>query len=139
MAIARINIALGEYDRALEAIKRDRDKEGKRRLDRIISGEFLVGDTLNVFAEAPKYYIFSKLLLETGRIQEAKVGYDQLLQMPQVRGGNHAGKKRDRSSRLRPGMRFDSLRAATVRCAARARWSRTCWRSVTTSATRAAG
>jgi CHAT domain-containing protein len=84
MAIARINIALGEYDRALEAIKRDRDKEGKRRLDRIISGEFLVGDTLNVFAEAPKYYIFSKLLLETGRIQEARAGYDQLLQMPQV-------------------------------------------------------
>jgi CHAT domain-containing protein len=84
MAIARVNIALGEYDQALEAIKQDRDEETMRWLDRIFSGEFLVGDTLNVFAEAPKYYIFSKLLLETGRIEEAKTGYDQLLQMPQV-------------------------------------------------------
>jgi CHAT domain-containing protein len=84
MAIARIHIALGEYDRALEAINWDRDKENMRKLDRIFSGEFLVGDTLNVFAEAPKYYIFSKLLLETGRIEEARTGYEQFLQMPQV-------------------------------------------------------
>lgn len=73
-ALARIYMALKEYDNALRAIKNP---------DAKVTG--LVTAFFNqTFQEIPKLYILSKSLYETGNIKEAKEGYDQLLGHPQI-------------------------------------------------------
>jgi len=73
-ALARIYMALKEYDNALLAI---------RNTDAKVTG-FITAFFDQTFMEIPKLYILSKSLYETGNIKEAKQGYDQLLAHPQI-------------------------------------------------------
>ncbi len=73
-ALARIYMALKEYDNALAAIKHP---------DAKVTG-LITAFFDQTFQEIPKLYILSKSLYETGNIKEAKEGYAQLLGHPQI-------------------------------------------------------
>jgi CHAT domain-containing protein len=73
-ALARIYMALKEYDNALRAI---------RHQDAKVTG-LVTAFYDQTFQEIPKLFILSKSLYETGNIKEAKEGYDQLLGHPQI-------------------------------------------------------
>jgi CHAT domain-containing protein len=73
-ALARIYMALKEYDHALAAIKHP---------DAKVTG-LITAFFDQTFQEIPKLYILSKSLYETGNIKEAKEGYAQLLGHPQI-------------------------------------------------------
>jgi CHAT domain-containing protein len=73
-ALARIYMALQEYDNALRAIRNPAAK-----VTGLITAFFD-----QTFQEIPNFYILSKSLYETGNIKEAKEGYDQLLGHPQI-------------------------------------------------------
>ena len=72
--LARIYMALNEYNKALTAIK-NRDAK--------VTG-LATAFYDQTFQEIPNLYILSKSLYETGNIKEAKEGYDQLLGHPQI-------------------------------------------------------
>jgi CHAT domain-containing protein len=73
-ALARIYMALKEYDHALTSIKNPNAK---------VTGS-ITAFYDQTFQEIPNLYILSKSLYETGNIKEAKEGYDQLLRHPQI-------------------------------------------------------
>ena len=73
-ALARIYMALKDYDRALIAI---------RNPDAKVTG-LITAFFDQTFQEIPNLYILSKSLYETGNIKEAKEGYAQLLGHPQI-------------------------------------------------------
>jgi len=73
-ALARIYMALKEYDHALTAIKNPNAK---------VTGA-ITAFYDQTFQEIPNRFILSKSLYETGYSKEAKEGYDQLLGHPQI-------------------------------------------------------
>jgi CHAT domain-containing protein len=73
-ALARIYMALKEYENALTAIKNP---------DAKVTG-LVTAFYDQTFQEIPNLYILSKSLYETGNIKEAKEGYAQLLGHPQI-------------------------------------------------------
>ena len=73
-ALARIYMALKEYDHALTAIKNP---------DAKVTG-LTAAFYDQTFQEIPNLYILSKSLYETGYIKEATEGYNQLLGHPQI-------------------------------------------------------
>jgi CHAT domain-containing protein len=75
IALARIHMARKDYRRALAAIQ-------DPRADVLGLYTAFYDQT---FQEIPKYFILAKCLYETGREEEAKKGYDQLLGHPQIR------------------------------------------------------
>jgi CHAT domain-containing protein len=79
MGLAKIYMALGDYQRALQTIRRD-----KGQLNTAFD-ELLLGRDFNTFWELPRYYMLSKCMLETGDYMGAKANYDRLLQMPQTK------------------------------------------------------
>jgi CHAT domain-containing protein len=79
MGLAKIYMALGDYQRALQTISRDRGQLNTA------FDEILLGKDFNTFWELPKHYMLSKSMLETGDYMGAKANYDQLLQMPQTK------------------------------------------------------
>ncbi|HRR39762.1 MAG TPA: CHAT domain-containing protein [Syntrophales bacterium] len=74
IALARIYMALKKYDLALEAIRNPAAK---------VSG-FITAFFDQTFQEIPNLFVLTKSLYETGRIKEAREGYDQLLRHPQI-------------------------------------------------------
>ncbi len=74
IAIARIYMAKKDYANALAAVGNPEAK---------VSG-LVTAFYDQTFQEIPKLFILSKSLYETGKLQEAKAGYDQLLGHPQI-------------------------------------------------------
>jgi len=76
IGLARIYMALGQYDKILS--------EQNLLLDAIGSfGELLSGgENLFTFSELPKQFMLNKSFCETGHLNEAKAGYDELLRNP---------------------------------------------------------
>jgi CHAT domain-containing protein len=66
VALARIYLGLKDYPRALNAIRRE-------------------SKALHTFQKLPKDFMLNKCLMETGQVNEAKSGYDALLQLPQTK------------------------------------------------------
>jgi len=73
-AIAKINMALGNHKDALTALRSPQAK---------VSG-LITTFYDQTFQELPRAFIETKALFETGAIQQAKQGYDQLLRHPQI-------------------------------------------------------
>lgn len=73
-ALARTYMALKDYDSALESI---------RNPDAKVTGS-ITAFYDQTFQEIPNLFILTKSLYETGKIKEAKMGYDQLLRHPQI-------------------------------------------------------
>jgi tetratricopeptide (TPR) repeat protein len=75
IAEARIHMAKKDYRSALAAIRNPKAK---------VLGLYTAFYD-QTFQEIPKYFILVKCLYETGKEEEAKKGYDQLLGHPQIR------------------------------------------------------
>lgn len=85
LALARTWMALGEHERAVQAIQSDRGFALRNFLDGLVSGALLRGVNNWVWAELPRAFLVTKAYFESGRIDEARKGYDDLLKIPQVR------------------------------------------------------
>ncbi|MBI1892313.1 MAG: CHAT domain-containing protein [Burkholderiales bacterium] len=85
MAIARVNMALGNYQRTYDAITGDTTFAIHMFLDRLVSGAFLTGKNNWAWQELPRSFMVNKALFGMGKLSEAKAGYDQLLKIPQVK------------------------------------------------------
>lgn len=85
MALGRVYMALGEFDKAVKAIESDTTFGLRSFLDNLVSGATLRGVNNWLWAELPRDFMITKAYFETGRIDEARIGYDELLGIPQVR------------------------------------------------------
>ena len=85
MALGRVYMALGDYQRALDGIRSDSTFKLKAFLDNLITGALFRGKSNWAWAELPRGFMINKALLETGRRDEARTGFDELLKIPQVR------------------------------------------------------
>ncbi|MBU3671032.1 MAG: CHAT domain-containing protein [Sinobacteraceae bacterium] len=85
MALGRVYMALGEFDKAVKAIESDTTFGLRSFLDNLVSGATLRGVNNWLWAELPRNFMITKAYFETGRIDEARRGYDELLGIPQVR------------------------------------------------------
>jgi len=84
VGLAKIYLALGEYERAIAVMERD-DDDGFRAQADFWTGASMKGESMFVFQQLPKLFMLNKSRMETGRIAEAKQGYDSLLKIPQTR------------------------------------------------------
>lgn len=90
LGLARIHMAFGRYEEALEASE-------KATLDPLlgfadlVSGANLAGESIWVFRNLPKNFMHAKALFALGRYSEAKQEYDKLLAHPRTasNGGIH--------------------------------------------------
>lgn len=83
--LAKIYMALGEFDQALDVMKHSKEpKAVYKTFANILYGSFWTGQSLFTYQKLPRSFMFNKALLETGKIQEAKKGYDQLLKNPRI-------------------------------------------------------
>ncbi|MBP9218217.1 MAG: CHAT domain-containing protein [Sterolibacterium sp.] len=85
MALGRVYMALGDYPRALEGIRSDSTFKLKAFLDNLVSGALFRGVSNWAWAELPRGFMINKALLETGQIDQARAGFDELLNIPQVK------------------------------------------------------
>lgn len=82
MSIAKIHMALGNYDQALRVLLKDTGYE-KFAASAISAVVLQVGDPWS-HIQLPKDYMINKLLLETGDIPKAKKGFDSLLSISHI-------------------------------------------------------
>lgn len=84
LAMARVSMALGQWEATLNALALDKTLGLRTFLDNLATGAFLRGINNWVWLELPRGYMQNKALMELGRTQEAKDGYDQMLKVPQI-------------------------------------------------------
>jgi CHAT domain-containing protein len=85
LAIARARMALGDWQGVLDALDSDKLFAVNIFLDKLFSGSFLTGVNNWVWVELPRAFMLNKALLETGRLDQAKAGFDRVLALPQVK------------------------------------------------------
>ncbi|MBK9347102.1 MAG: CHAT domain-containing protein [Burkholderiales bacterium] len=84
LAMARAHMALEQWDAALHALALDKTLGLRAFMDNLLSGAFLRGENNWVWLELPRGYMQNKALLELGRTEEARTGFDQMLKVPQI-------------------------------------------------------
>ncbi len=84
IGLTRTYLALSEFQKAFEVIRRDDGASFRRSID-MITGASLKGESMFVWQQLPKLFMQNKCLMETGQIQKAKKGYDEMLKVPQTR------------------------------------------------------
>lgn len=84
MAVARVYLALGQYQRTYDAIVSDSGFAVRSFLDNLVSLAYLQGENNWLWQELPRSYMLNKALFGLGKTGEAKAGYDQLLAIPQL-------------------------------------------------------
>lgn len=88
LGVAKINIALGNYDLALKALEQDLAYSGIIKAFVSAMTTVATGTTIDqrfwALHESPKDYLVSKIFLETGDIAKAKKGFDGILSIPQI-------------------------------------------------------
>jgi len=85
--LARTYMALGDFQKSLDFIREDESIAWFRSLAEAATIAVMAmppSDSVFAYQQLPKAFILNKSLYETGRIQEAKTGYDQLLQQPRT-------------------------------------------------------
>ena len=82
--LAKIHMAVGDFAKSLEEIRKAEDKAFQAFTD-MISGAALMGESIFVYERLPREFILAKSLYETGQVIEAKQRYDLLLQHSQTR------------------------------------------------------
>jgi CHAT domain-containing protein len=83
--LTKIYLALAEYEKALETIRRAEKEEGASRdIGNVVTGAALAGKSWYTYQKLPRLFMLNKALYETGRMQEAKQGYDALLAEPDL-------------------------------------------------------
>jgi CHAT domain-containing protein len=85
IGLARIYMGLGDYQRALKAIRHAQETSAFEAFTDLITGASLAGQSVFTYWELPRQYILNRCLLETGDIKGAKTGYSLLMNLPQTR------------------------------------------------------
>ncbi|MES3022412.1 MAG: CHAT domain-containing protein [Pseudomonadota bacterium] len=85
MALARVRMALGDYAGVIAALEGDRIFAVNMFLDKFASGSFLTGVNNWAWVELPRAFMMTKALMETGKTEQARQGFERLLGVPQVR------------------------------------------------------
>lgn len=80
--LARLYVALGNYQRAYEIVKEDDNSFFRGLADAVSGGATLEGGSLLAFQQIQRRFMRHKSELETGRLAEAKAGYDEMLGSP---------------------------------------------------------
>lgn len=83
-AVAKIHVALNDFGKALEEIRKN-DPTAHVMLANLFFGAMMSGQSMAVYEEIPRKFMLSKCLMETGDVSAARLGYDALLEMPQIR------------------------------------------------------
>ncbi len=83
--LSRIYVALGDYQRAYEIIQEDDNSFFRAFADAVSGGATLEGGSLFAFQQIQRRFMRHKTELETGRIEEARAGYDWMLEQPATR------------------------------------------------------
>ncbi len=84
IGLTRTYLALKEFQKAMNVIQRD-DSSWFRGVADMAAGASLKGESMFVWQQLPKLFMQNKCLMETGQIQAAKKGYDEMLKVPQTR------------------------------------------------------
>ena len=84
LAQARVSLALGHWQKTLDALALDKTIALRSFLDNLASGAYLKGLNNWVWIELPRGFMQTKAQMELGRLEEAKAGYDTLLAVPQI-------------------------------------------------------
>lgn len=85
--LARTYMALGDFQKSLDYIREDESiawSRGFTEMAVVAIGAMPPGDNIFTYQQLPKAFILNKSLYETGRLKEAKTGYDQLLKQPRT-------------------------------------------------------
>ncbi len=80
--LARIYIALGDYQRAYEVIREDDNSIFRSFADLVSGGSALEGGSLFAFQQLQRSFMLHKSELETGHLKEAGEGFDEMLKNP---------------------------------------------------------
>jgi len=80
--LSRIYVALGKYDKAYEFASQDDNSLFRGFADMVSGGSMLEGGSLLAFQQIQRKFMRSKSALETGRFDEARGGYDEILKNP---------------------------------------------------------
>jgi len=81
--IAKINMAIGNYDKALQALKWD-ESAFTKSLANATTAIIVQEKNIWIHSELPRAYMLCKVMLETGDIAGARTGLDELLKIPQI-------------------------------------------------------
>lgn len=81
--VAKIYVALNDFQKALEAIRQN-DPTAHVLLADLFYGAMMHGQSLAVYEEIPRKFMLNKCLMETGDLSAARDGYDALLNIPQT-------------------------------------------------------
>jgi CHAT domain-containing protein len=84
LALARVNMSLGYWQKALDALAFDRTLGLRAFVDNVTSGAFLKGLNNWVWLELPRGYMQTKAQFELGDVERARSGFDNLLKVPQL-------------------------------------------------------
>ncbi len=84
VGLAKIYLALKEYEKAIAVMERDDDAGFRAQAD-FLTGASARGESMFIWQQLPKLFMLNKSRMETGRIAEAKKGYDDLLKIPQTK------------------------------------------------------
>jgi CHAT domain-containing protein len=82
---AKVYMALGDFQRSLTTVKKDEGLGWFRAVTKFSLAITGNPTELMVYQELPRAFILNKSLYETGKVKEAKEGYDKLLAMPQTK------------------------------------------------------
>ena len=74
LAMARVNMALGNWQKVLDALAQDKIFGLRSFLDNLASGAFLLGINNWVWIELPRAFMQTKALLELGQLDAARSG-----------------------------------------------------------------
>lgn len=85
MGVARVYMALGNYEKTRAAIAGDKTFALRAFLDNLVSGALLAGRSNWVWQELPRGFMMNKALFGLGRLDEARQGYDEMLKVPQLK------------------------------------------------------
>ncbi|MBI2586702.1 MAG: CHAT domain-containing protein [Rhodospirillales bacterium] len=80
--LARIYVAVGEYEKALTAIGKGEEEGLWRGVADLVTGASMRGESMFAWQQLPRKFMLHKSQMETGRTAQAKAGYDQLLANP---------------------------------------------------------
>ncbi|MEW6663802.1 MAG: CHAT domain-containing protein [Thermodesulfobacteriota bacterium] len=83
-ALAKVYMSLGKYDKALGSLGSG-GFGGLAALTDLVIGASAEQESIFTYLELPRMFMNYKCLMETGRLREAKTGYEKLLKTPQTR------------------------------------------------------
>jgi CHAT domain-containing protein len=85
MALARLNMAIGDHAGVLKALEGDKLFGAEVFLDRLLTGGYFTGDDNWIWVTLPRLFMIAKALRSSGRSADAARAFDKLLQLPETR------------------------------------------------------